>query len=101
MEEKKAEDITLIDLRNVAIFTDYFVICTASSDRMIRALVKTAEETMLEKFRMKSRVMGSPSNGWVVVDFLDFVLHVFSSKQRDFYKLEELWNNGKILLRVK
>jgi ribosome-associated protein len=101
LEEKKAEDITLIDLRNVAIFTDYFVICTASSDRMIRALVKTAEETMLTEFKIKSRAMGSPSNGWVVVDFSDIVLHVFSPKQRAFYQLEELWNNGKVLLRVK
>jgi ribosome-associated protein len=101
LEEKKAEDITLIDLRNIVIFTDYFVICSATSDRMIRALVKTAEETMLSKFKVKSRVMGSPSNGWVVVDFSDIVLHVFSPKQRSFYQLEELWNNGKILLRVK
>ncbi|MDP2966201.1 MAG: ribosome silencing factor [Pelolinea sp.] len=101
LEEKKAEDIALIDIRDVAIFTDFFVICSATSDRMIRALVKAAEDTMISKFRVKARVMGSPSNGWVAVDFTDIVLHVFSPKQREYYQLEELWSNGKTLLRVK
>jgi ribosome-associated protein len=85
----------------VAFFTDCFVICSATSDRMIRSLVKVAEEIMISKFKVKSKVMGAPGNGWVVVDFNDIVLHIFSPKQREYYKLEELWNNGKTLLRVK
>lgn len=101
MEEKKAEDIVLIDIRDVAIFTDFFVICSATSDRMIRALVNTAEDTLISKFKVKGKVMGSPGNGWVAVDFTDIVLHVFSPKQRGYYQLEELWSNGKTLLRVK
>lgn len=101
MEEKKAEDITLIDIREVAIFTDYFVVCSATSDRMIRSLAKAAEDVMNAKFGVKSRTTGSPSNGWVVLDFLDIVLHIFSPKQREYYQLEELWNNGKVLLRIK
>lgn len=64
-------------------------------------MVNAAEDTMISKFRIKSKVMGSPSNGWVVVDFTDIVLHIFSPKQRDYYQLEELWSNGKTLLRVK
>jgi ribosome-associated protein len=68
---------------------------------MIRSLVKVAEETMISKYKIKSKVMGAPGNGWVVVDFNDIVLHIFSPKQREYYKLEELWNNGKTLLRVK
>ena len=101
MEEKKAEDIALIDIREVVIFTDFFVICSASSDRMIRSLVNAAEDTMISKFKVKSKVIGSPGNGWVVVDFTDIVLHIFSPKQREYYQLEELWSNGKTLLRVK
>jgi len=101
LEEKKAEDIALIDIREVVFFTDFFVICSATSDRMIRSLVKAAEDTMISKFKVKSKVMGSPNNGWVVVDFLDIVLHIFSPKQRGYYQLEELWSNGKTLLRVK
>jgi ribosome-associated protein len=101
LEEKKAEDIILLDIREVVIFTDFFIICSATSDRMIRSLVKAAEEAMISKFKVKSKVMGSPSNGWVLVDFTDIVLHIFSPKQREYYQLEELWSNGKTLLRVK
>ena len=68
---------------------------------MIRALVNTAEDTMTSQFNVKSKTVGSPENGWVVADFTDIVLHVFSQKQRDYYQLEELWSNGKTLLRVK
>lgn len=101
LEEKKAEDIILIDIKDVAIFTDYFIICSATSDRMIRALIKTAEDTMNSAFKVKCKVTGSPSNGWVVADFNDIVLHIFSAKQRDYYQLEDLWSNGKVLLQVK
>lgn len=101
MEEKKAEDIVLIDIRDVAIFTDFFVICSATSDRMIKAIVNAAEDTMISKFKVKGKAMGSPGNGWIAVDFIDIVLHVFSPKQRGYYQLEELWGNGKTLLRVK
>lgn len=101
LEEKKAEDIILIDIKEITIFADYFIICSASSDRMVKALINTAEDTMNSAFKMKGKITGSPGNGWVIVDFNDIVLHVFSAKQRDFYNLEELWSNGKVLLRVK
>ena len=101
LEDKKAEDIILLDIHEVALFTDYFVICSGTSERMLRSLVKAANDAMGSKFHVKGRVMGSPSNGWIAVDYTDFVLHVFSPEQRDYYRLEELWSNGKILLKVK
>jgi len=73
LEETKAEDIVLIDIKDIAVFTDYFVICSATSDRMINALIRSAEETMSSSFKNKGRVMGSPSNGWVLIDFSDIV----------------------------
>lgn len=63
--------------------------------------MNAANDAMHEKFNLKGRVMGSPINGWIAVDYTDFVLHIFSPDQRDYYKLEELWTNGKILLKVK
>ena len=101
LEDKKAEDIVLIDLQGVVIFTDYFVICSGTSDRMIRSLVRAANDAMLESHGMKGKIYGSASNGWIAVDFGDIVLHVFSPQQRDYYQLEELWSSGKTLLRVK
>jgi ribosome-associated protein len=101
LEDKKAEDIVLIDIQGIAIFTDYFVICSGTSDRMLRSLVRAANDSMAEINGMKGKVIGSPSNGWVAVDFGDIVLHVFSPQQRQYYQLEELWSSGKTLLRVK
>ena len=101
MEDKKAENIVLIDLQNVASFTDIFVICSGTSDRMIRSLLKAAKEVLHEKFDIKGKIEGDPSNGWIAVDYSDFVLHIFSPDQRKFYNLEELWAEGKTLLHVQ
>lgn len=68
---------------------------------MLRSLVKAANDAMQSKIKGKGRVMGEPSNGWIAVDYIDIVLHIFSPEQRDFYQLEELWSNGKVLLKVK
>jgi ribosome-associated protein len=77
------------------------VICSGTSERMLRSLVNAANDAMQSKFKIKGRVMGSPPNGWIAVDFIDIVLHIFSPEQRDYYRLEELWSNGRILLKVK
>lgn len=100
LEEKKAENIVLIDIREIAIFTDFFVICSGTSDRMLRALVRSAEETMNKKFHVKGRIIGEPANGWIAIDFTDIVLHIFSPQKRSYYQLEDLWSEGKTLLRV-
>ena len=101
LEDKKAEDIILLDIHEVALFTDYFVICSGTSERMLRSLINEANDAMQSKYQLKGRVMGAPSNGWIAVDFTNIVLHVFSPEQRDYYQLEELWSNGKVLLKVK
>lgn len=101
LEDKKAEDIILLDIHEVALFADYFVICSGTSERMLRSLINAANDVMQSKYQSKGRVMGSPSNGWIAVDFTNIVLHVFSPDQRDYYRLEELWSNGKVLLKVK
>jgi len=101
LEDKKAEDIVLMDLQGIAFFTDYFVICSGTSDRMLRSLVKAANDAMSKQYELKGKIIGSASNGWIAVDYDDIVLHVFSPQQREFYQLEELWSAGKTLLRVK
>ncbi|MCL4823589.1 MAG: ribosome silencing factor [Anaerolineales bacterium] len=101
LEDKKGEDILLIDLKDVASFTDYFVLCTGSSDRMVDALAKSVVETFKGQQKRKGRIEGEAQHGWLVVDFGDVVVHLFSPDQRDFYRLEELWREGKVLLRVK
>jgi len=101
LEEKKAENIVLMDLRGLSVFTDFFVICSGTSERMLRSLLKTARDTLKQQFSIKGSVQGEPSNGWIAVDYGSFVLHLFSPEQRNFYLLEELWAEGKTLLRVQ
>lgn len=101
LEEKKGEDILLLDIRNLASFADFFVIASATSERMLQALAETAVEQAKKQYEVLSRVEGEPRDGWVLVDFGDVILHLFSPQRRDYYRLEELWSQGKVLLRLK
>jgi ribosome-associated protein len=82
-------------------FTDYFVICTGTSDRMLDALADATIEDIRKKHRRKGRKEGQSRDGWQIVDFGDVVVHLFSPDQRDYYSLEELWGEGKVLLRLQ
>ncbi len=101
LEDKKGEDILLLDIKDVASFTDYFIICNGTSDRMLDALAKSVLEATKKDYKKKSRVEGKSQEGWLVMDFGDVVVHLFSPDQREFYDLEELWSDGKVLLRVQ
>jgi len=68
---------------------------------MLSSLLNTAKDTMHNLFDLKGKIQGIPSNGWIAVDYGNFVLHLFSPDQRNYYLLEELWAEGKILLRIK
>jgi ribosome-associated protein len=101
LEEKKGEDIVLLDIREIAVFADYFVICSGTSNRMLHALADGAEERVLEQFKVRARIEGSPNSGWMLVDFRDVILHLFSPTQREYYNLEELWAKAKTLLHLQ
>jgi len=101
LEEKKGEKIILLDIQKVASFTDYFVICTGTSDRMLDALAKGVEERVRAEHHKKGRKEGAGVAGWEVIDFGSVIVHLFAPEQRNFYKLEELWNEGKVLLRLQ
>ena len=101
LEDKKGEDITLIDIKDVVSFTDYFVICTGTSDRMLDALANAVVEEIRDKHRKRGRKQGLARDGWMVVDYGDVVVHLFSPDQREFYQLEELWEDGKVLLKLQ
>lgn len=100
MEDKKGEDILLLDLQELATFTDYFILCNGSSGRMLRSLADTVRE-FAWKSKLRARLEGNDEGGWMVVDMEDIVVHLFSPEQRDYYQLEQLWSNGKVLLRLQ
>jgi ribosome-associated protein len=101
LEEKKAEDIVLIDLQKVSDFTDYFIISSGSSDRMLRSLSHAVLDEAKLKYGIIGRIEGLESSGWIAIDMNDIVIHLFSPDQRNFYQLEDLWQNGKLVLHIK
>jgi ribosome-associated protein len=101
LEDKKAENIILLDIHEVASFTDYFIICTGTSNRMLDSLSSAVSEQIRETYHIKGHIEGSPDGGWMVTDFGDVVVHLFSPDQRSYYQLEELWEQGKVLLRLQ
>lgn len=101
LEDKKGEDILLLDIKGVASFTDYFVICNGSSDRMLDALAKGVLETTKNDYKKRGRIDGKAQEGWLVMDYGDVVVHLFAPELRAYYDLEELWSDGKVLLKVQ
>lgn len=101
LEEKKGENILLIDIRGIASFAEYFVICSGTSERMLDSLAEAVSESAKKNYSLNSRIEGLPSAGWMVIDLGDVVIHLFSPEQRDYYRLEELWSKGKVLLRLQ
>ena len=101
LEEKKGEDIILIDIREVTTFAEYFIICAGTSDRMLQALVDAVVQQAKQLFELHGRVEGRSQDGWILVDFGDAIVHLFSHDRRDYYRLEELWSKGKVLVHLQ
>jgi ribosome-associated protein len=101
LEEKKGEKIVLIDIQNISSFADFFVICSGTSDRMLDSLADGVLENAKKNYQIIGKKEGKAAAGWVLCDLGDVIVHLFSPDQRDYYRLEELWNQGKVLLRLQ
>jgi len=101
LEEKKGEDILLLDLIGVSGFCDYFVFCTGTSDRMLDALADDLVRKIRTTHQVKGNLEGRSMDGWILVDYGDVVVHLFSPDQRVYYALEELWQEGKALVHIQ
>jgi ribosome-associated protein len=92
--EKKALDVTVLDLREIASFTDYFVIASGTNRRQVQAISDEVVEQLKHSGTRAARVEGYQTAEWILVDYGDFVLHVFDEKARRFYDLERLWREA-------
>lgn len=97
LRDHKAADILVLDLRDVSDATDFFVIATGGSDTHVRALAERVLETMRDAGRTPHHVEGVTAGRWVLLDFVDFVVHVFHPSLRTFYQLERLWADAPTL----
>lgn len=91
---RKAERLTVLDLRDKSSFTDYFVICHGTSDRQVRSLGEEIVEKVREETGRKPKIEGLATAEWVLLDYGDFLVHLFSEQARDFYRLESLWGDA-------
>lgn len=100
--DKKGENIVLMDMRQVSPVTDFFVILGATSDRQLKAIIEhIAEETKKQYSVLPWRIEGNATNGWVLIDFGDVVVHGFLPEKRAYYDLEGLWRAAPVMVRIQ
>ena len=95
--DKKARDLTLLDLDGVATFSGYFLLCTGDSRPQVQAIADSIQEQLGSHGLKAHHVEGYQVGEWVLLDYMDFIVHIFSSKARAFYDLERLWRPAKRL----
>ena len=94
-DNKKADDVVLLDLRKAAGFADYFLICSGGNPRQIRAIADAIMEALASDGARPAHVEGYQRSEWILLDYFDFVVHIFSPETRLFYSLERLWGNAE------
>ena len=94
-EDKKAEDLVVLDLEKAGGFTDYFVICSGANGRQIRAIADGITEALAGAGAKPAHVEGYDRSEWILIDYFDFIVHVFARETRVFYGLERLWGNAE------
>lgn len=93
-EDKKATDIIILEVSALTSFTDYFVICSAPSERQVQAIVRNVQDTLRESQIRPLGVEGMESSAWVLLDYGDVVFHCFTDAAREYYKLEGFWTEA-------
>jgi ribosome-associated protein len=99
--DKQAEDVVLLDTRQVASYTDFIVICSAESDRQLDAIHSEILDTLKKKSVLPYRSEGDSESGWILMDYLGVVIHIFSSELRDYYSLESVYEKAPRLLTIQ
>ncbi|MDD3806619.1 MAG: ribosome silencing factor [Candidatus Marinimicrobia bacterium] len=95
-DSKKAEDIVILDMKKVADFTDYFVICHGTSNMQVKAICDAIEETLLKYDIKYWHREGYENQQWILLDYIDVVCHIFNQSKRSYYNLEKLWADADI-----
>ena len=97
LEDKKAEDVTVIDIHEVSSIADYFVIANGSNANQLTAMQDAVDETMYTNGVHAKQVEGNSNSTWILMDYQDIIVHLFSKEDRLFYDLERIWKDGKVV----
>jgi len=101
VSDKQAEDIVLLDVRELCSFADYFVICSGTTQRQTSAIAEEVDKTLHKKGPKLIHKEGDVESGWLLMDYGDVIVHIFGAEERKFYKLDKLWSKAKPLLRIE
>ena len=97
LDDKKGNDIKVLDISKISVMADYFVIASGSNKNQVQALADNVEEEMLKLGIHARQVEGYPSGNWILMDYDDFIVHVFNQDDRLFYDLERIWKDGELV----
>lgn len=95
LEDKKAEDIRIIDIAGVSVLADYFIIANGTNENQVRAMVDNVQDELFKAGYEAKQIEGYRSGNWILLDYGDIIVHVFSKEDRLFYDLERIWRDGK------
>lgn len=97
LEDKKGEDIRIIDISEVSILADYFIIASGNNRNQVQALCDNVEEKLGKMGVVQKQIEGYDNGNWILVDYRDIVIHIFDKENRLFYNLERIWRDGKFI----
>lgn len=97
LEEKKAEDITILDIHKVSTIADYFVIANGTNQNQLTAMQDAVDEAMYKNEIHARQIEGNNKSTWILMDYQDIIVHLFSKEDRLFYDLERIWRDGEIV----
>ena len=97
LDDKKAEDIKVIEIGDITIIADYFIIANGTNSSQVQALVDNVQQVLTKHGHEPKRIEGVRSASWILMDYGDVVVHIFSKEDRLFYDLERIWRDGKII----
>ncbi|MCM1494244.1 MAG: ribosome silencing factor [Bacteroides sp.] len=97
LEDKKAEDIRVIDISNVSVIADYFIIANGNNRNQVQALADQVDESCNRAGHHVRQIEGYDSANWILMDYSDVIVHIFSKEDRLFYDLERIWRDGKLI----
>lgn len=95
LEDKKAEDITILDISEISVLADYFVIADGNNRNQVQAMADSVEEALGRAGYEPKQIEGYQTANWILMDYKDVIVHVFSKEDRGFYDLERIWRDGK------
>lgn len=101
ISDKQGADIIMLDTRPISSIADYFVIATSNNERQLQAIADDIQKQLKQHATLPLGVEGKPESGWILMDYNGVIVHLFSAAMRDFYRLEQLWEQAPIVVRMQ